>query len=156
MGVTPVYTDEEYIVQCKSRKVNKTISSSPLSVGCRSRLAEPPSGRLPRLRRRRLRLRRWGRASSSKGEKSKKKKFAPFFFLCKHWLFNQSRTVHLVISAQCCVMANMRDKHWSSHLVHSRWGQPGRPTLQQRPSRWVPGHCGDAGNACDGLPPCLP
>ena len=32
---------------------------------CLSRLAEPPSGRLQRLRRRRLLLRRWGRPSSS-------------------------------------------------------------------------------------------
>lgn len=41
-----------------------------------------------------------------------------------------------------------------SHPVHSRWGLPGHPTLQQHPSRWAPGRCGGGGNVCGGHP-CL-
>lgn len=41
------------------------IPLSLLSPGCLSRLVDPPSGRLARLRRRRLLFRRWGLPSSS-------------------------------------------------------------------------------------------
>lgn len=49
----------------------------------------------------------------------------------------------------------MRIQHWSSHPVRSRWGRPGCPTPQQRPSRWAPGRCGGVWSVCGGLRPCL-
>lgn len=57
-----------YRISCSYWRENV---NSPFSPGCLSRLVEPPSGRLPRLRRRRLLLRRWGRASSSNSQMRK-------------------------------------------------------------------------------------